>query len=128
MSNYFQYVRHWRNLRVPLRLSRRELRLSAFNSSIRSSVRRHSKIFFSAPPNSVFSGEPPSIFIHGVSPFSPICTAPLSFPRHTTSLSPQQAPSGGRPDRFGDSAPTPRPTRPLPLCGGGLPPLFLFPW
>jgi hypothetical protein len=78
-SNYFQSVRRCRNPRVSLHLSRRELRLVAFDSSIRPSVRHQSMIFFSAPANSVFSCEPPSIVVHKVSPFFvPIRATPFS--------------------------------------------------
>jgi hypothetical protein len=54
-------MRHWRNLRVPLRVSRQELRPGAFDLSIRPPVRRQSTDFSSAPANFVFSGGPPPL-------------------------------------------------------------------
>jgi hypothetical protein len=56
-SNYFQSVRRWWNPRLPLCLSRRDLRPSAFNSSIRHPVRRQSTNFSPAPARVFFSDE-----------------------------------------------------------------------
>jgi hypothetical protein len=120
-----------------MRLYHRELRPGAFNSLIRSSVRRQSTIFFSAPANSVFSSELPSIVFHGVSSFfSPICTTYLS-PFSPYPLLPLPCPAlggGARP-----TWPVWPPRRPLlPRCRLGpsspmrrrppLPPLFPLPW
>jgi hypothetical protein len=51
----------WQNPRVPLLEYRQELRISAFDSSIRPPVRHQSTDFSSAPTNFVFSGEPPTL-------------------------------------------------------------------
>jgi hypothetical protein len=92
-------VHHWRNPRVPLRSSCRELRPDAFNSSIRPLVHHRSTIFFSAPANFVFSSELYSLFSKSFLCFSPhVATQPISLsPSPCVPFHPHHAlPSSGR--------------------------------
>jgi hypothetical protein len=65
-SNYFQSVSGWQNPRVPLRSSRRGLRLGASGSMIEPPNLRQSTNFSSAPTRVLFPGE----LLHSCSVFS----------------------------------------------------------
>jgi hypothetical protein len=89
VEQFIHSVRRSWNPRVPLRSSHRELR--PIDSSMQLLVRYQSMILFSAPVNSVVSGELSFIVVHGVSPFFYICaTPPRAF---VPTLAPRHAPA-----------------------------------
>jgi hypothetical protein len=81
-SNCFQSVGHWRNPRVPLRPSRRGLRLGAFDSLIGPPVHRQSTIFFLDPANFFPFGELSPLPFMTVLHFSPFSQPNPSSPSH----------------------------------------------
>jgi hypothetical protein len=104
-SNCFQSVRRWRNPRVPLRPSRRWLRLDAFDSLIGPPVHRQSTVFFLNPANFFPFGKLSPLPFMTVLRFSP-----FSQP-NPSSLSPLSLPRG--------PCPLVRPSPPPPLAHGG---------
>jgi hypothetical protein len=111
-------VRHKWNTRVPLRLSHRELRPSAFDSSIRPTVRSQSTFFFSAPVRFSSLVSPSTIVAPRVLHFfdSHYNSASPSLPSPSTAAAcPPLSPSLGLPRRRHPPASTPaRPPPPLP--------------
>jgi hypothetical protein len=84
VSNYFRSVHRQRNPRIPLCLSRRELRPGSFDSSIRLTIHPQSTILCSAPVRVVFSDEAPPLLYLGFLCFLcfSVCTGPPSPSPH----------------------------------------------
>jgi hypothetical protein len=112
-SNYFRSMCRRRNPIVPLCLSRRELRPSAFDSSIRPTVHPQPTFLCLAPARVIFSGEPPPLLYLGF-------LRVLRFPVHTGPPSP----SSTLPRRWRPSPLRFHPRGPLPsLARAPRPPL-----
>jgi hypothetical protein len=126
-SNYSQSMHRLRNLRVPLRLSRRLLHWGAFGSSMGPPNLRQSTDFSSAPARVFFLGEKPPLLYLGflrvlrfpVRAGSPSLSPhllrrrrpfPLCFPSPAWSL------TSPRRWRLSSGAPSACPARPLPVA------------
>jgi hypothetical protein len=101
-------MRHQQKSRVPLHPFSRELRLGAFNLSIRPTVRRQSANLSSAPAKSSSPVSPPPLLHVGFSCFSDSCS------RNTSPSLPSPSPAAVPP-----TVPFPLPGATLPSPGGG---------
>jgi hypothetical protein len=136
-SNYFRSVRRRQNPRVPLCSSCRELRPSAFDSSIRPTFCPQSANLCLTLANCVFSNEPPPLlnigflrffvfpFVHG--PFLPSLSPLAAAPLPLRSPPPGGAPFPPRRSRAPRAMPVQpaRPARPSPMRATPFSPLPL---